>query len=83
MCSYTHTYIHIVIYTDIHKQRKKNVRGAYTAQDQPDWPDYATGDSSRRETKRQTEKNDGKTNITEWTGLEWNIILRKAENSEE
>ena len=24
--------------------------------------------------------NDGKTHIKEWTGLEWNIILRKAEN---
>ena len=28
-------------------------------------------------------RNDGKTTSKEWTGLEWNIILRKAENREE
>ena len=27
--------------------------------------------------------NDGKTTSKEWTGLEWNIILRRAENLEE
>ena len=35
-----------------------------------------------RETKRQTEETTGD-NIKEWTGLEWNILLREAENSEE
>ena len=44
--------------------------------------DYSTGNSSRRKTKRQTEET-MEDNIKEWTGLEWNIILRKAENREE
>ena len=35
-----------------------------------------------RETKRQTEET-MEDNIKEWTGLEWNIILRKVENREE
>ena len=34
--------------------------------------DYPTGNSSRREMKRQTEE-----------GLEWNILLWKAKNHEE
>ena len=34
------------------------------------------------ETKRQTEET-MEDNIKEWTGLVWNIILRKAENREE
>ena len=48
--------------------------------------DYPTGNSSRRETKRQTEERQHQRwedNIKEWTGLEWNTILRKAENREE
>ena len=44
--------------------------------------DFPIGNSSRRETKRQTEET-MEDNIKEWTGLEWNIILRKAENREE
>ena len=44
--------------------------------------DYPTGDSSRRETKRQTEET-MEDNIKEWTGLEWNILLQKAENHKE
>ena len=44
--------------------------------------DHPTGNSSRRKTKRQTEETMGK-NIKEWTGLEWNIMLRKAKNREE
>ena len=36
---------------------------------------------SRRETKRQRKR--WEDNIKEWTGLEWNIIQRKAENREE
>ena len=49
------------------------------------WPgqDYPTGNSSRRETKRQTEETMGRQCITECTGLEWNILLREAENYEE
>ena len=43
--------------------------------------DYPTGNSSRRETKRQRKW--WEDNIKEWAGLEWNIILRKAENHEE
>ena len=37
--------------------------------------------SSRRETKRQRKR--WEDNIKEWTGLEWNILLQKAENREE
>ena len=44
--------------------------------------DYPTGNSTRRETKRQTEER-WEDNIKEWTGLEWNIMLRKAKNREE
>ena len=40
--------------------------------------DYRTGNSSRRERKRKRWED----NIKEWIGLEWNIILRKAENRE-
>ena len=43
--------------------------------------DYPTGNSSRRETKRQKKQKED--NIKEWTVLEWNIILRKAEKREE
>ena len=42
--------------------------------------DYPTGNSSRRETKRQTEETMGRQHQS---GFEWNIILRKAENREE
>ena len=35
------------------------------------------------EDKEADRGNDGKDNINEWTGLEWNSILRKAENREE
>ena len=41
--------------------------------------DYPTGNSSRRETKRQTEEAMGR----QHQRVEWNIILRKAENREE
>ena len=44
--------------------------------------DYSTGNSTKTETKRQTEETMGR-NIKEWTGLEWNILLRKAEKREE
>ena len=44
--------------------------------------DHPTGNSSRRETERQTEEMMGR-QIKEWTGLERNILLRKAENHEE
>ena len=44
--------------------------------------DYFKGNSTRRETKRQAEET-MEDNIREWTGLEWNVILRKAENREE
>ena len=47
----------------------------WTSQDCP------TGNSSKRETKRQKKR--WEDNIKEWTGLEWNIILRKAMNSKE
>ena len=41
--------------------------------------DYPTGNSSRgRRTGKQKKWWEG--NIKEWTGLEWNIMLRKAEN---
>ena len=44
--------------------------------------DYRTGNSSRRETKRQTEETMGRQHQrVDW--LEWNIILRKAEKREE
>ena len=59
MFIYTYLYTYSYIYR--YPQAKEEKRaGAYTAQDQPDWPDYATGDSSRRETKRQTEKTMGR-----------------------
>ena len=45
--------------------------------------DYPTGNSSRRETKRQTEETMGRQHQRVDGDLEWNIILRKAENREE
>ena len=42
--------------------------------------DYPTGNSSRRKTKADNIKEWRQ--IKEWTGLEWNIILQKAENHE-
>ena len=41
--------------------------------------DCPTGNSSRRRTKRKRWED----NIREWTGLEWNIILKKAENRDD
>ena len=41
---------------------------------------YETGQGRRRR-GRQRKRWEG--NIREWTGLEWNSILRKAENREE
>ena len=63
------------------KRRKTEVVRArhtiiWTGQDCP------IGNSSRRKTKRQTEER-WEDNIKEWTRLEWNIILQKAENREE
>ena len=46
--------------------------------------DYPTGNSSRRETRRRgRQRKRREDNIKEWTGLEWNIPPRKAENREE
>ena len=44
--------------------------------------DYPTGNSRRRETKRQTEETMGRQH-QRVTGLEWNTILWKAEHREE
>ena len=44
--------------------------------------DYPTGNRSRRKMKSRQRKQ-WEDNIKEWTGLEWNIMLRKAENREE
>ena len=44
--------------------------------------DYPTGNSTRRETKRQTEETMGRQHQrVDW--VEWNIMQRKAENREE
>ena len=41
------------------------------------------GNSARRETRRCRQRKRWQDNIREWTGLEWNITLRTAENREE
>ena len=45
--------------------------------------DCPTGNSPKREMTRQTEETMGRhqDNMKEWTGLEWNLILRKDQNS--
>ena len=60
--------------TEVVRARARHTT-TWTGQDCP------TGQSIRRETERQTGNNGKK--ISEWTGLEWNIILQKAENREE
>ena len=48
------------------------------SQDHVDWPRLPY----REQFKERDEEAD-RGNVKEWTGLEWNIILRKAENREE
>ena len=48
-----------------------------------DWPRLSYREQHKEEDEEVYREYDGKDNIKEWTGLEWNIILRKAENREE
>ena len=51
--------------------------------DHLDWPRLSYKEPFKEGDEEADRGNDGKDNAKEWTGLEWNILLRKAENREE
>ena len=51
--------------------------------DHLDWPRLSCREQFKEGDEEADRGNDGKTTSKEWTGLEWNIILREAENREE
>ena len=53
-----------------------------TSHDYLDWPRLSHREQVKEAVEEAERGNDGK-NIKEWTGLAWNILLRKAENRKE
>ena len=54
-----------------------------TSHDHLDWPRLSYREQFKEGRWRGRQRKRWEDNIKEWTGLEWNIILRKAENREE
>ena len=54
-----------------------------TSHDHLDWPRLSYREQFKDGRRRGRQRKWWEANIKEWTGLEWNIILRKAENCEE
>ena len=48
-----------------------------------DWPRQSYKEQFKEGDEEADRGNDGEDNIKEWTGLEWNMLPRKAENRKE